>query len=193
MKNERIQIVYKRVDELREYENNPRNNDNAVEAVAASIQLAGFKVPMVIDVDGVIVAGHTRLKAAKRLGMTEVPCIIADDLTEEQIRAFRLADNKVSELAGWNFDKLDDEMEILEEMGMDMSVFGFSDEGDSDILEAINDNEEDRTKSNEFKMTFGKHTCILTEDEYEDLLNRYDDYISENGVSFGFVRWLLNG
>ncbi len=122
MNNERIQIVYKRVDELREYDNNPRNNDNAVDAVAASIELAGFKVPMVIDADGVIVAGHTRLKAAKKLGMTEVPCIIADDLTDDQIRAFRLADNKVSELAGWDIEKLGQE---LAEIDIDMSVFGF--------------------------------------------------------------------
>lgn len=132
MKNEKIQIVYRRVDELREYENNPRKNDKAVKAVAASIELAGFKVPMVIDTDGVIVAGHTRLKAAKKLGMTEVPCIIADDLSEDQIRAFRLADNKVSELAEWDFEKLEEEMAVLEKTGIDMSVFGFdvAEEGD---------------------------------------------------------------
>lgn len=127
MKNERIQIVYKRVDELREYDNNPRKNDSAVDAVAASIDLAGFKVPMVIDSDGIIVAGHTRLKAAKQLGMTEVPCIIADDLTEEQIQAFRLADNKVSELALWDFDKLEAELMMLADTDIDMTVFGFED------------------------------------------------------------------
>lgn len=127
MKNERIQIVYKRVDELREYDNNPRKNDSAVDAVAASIDLAGFKVPMVIDSDGIIVAGHTRLKAAKQLGMTEVPCIIADDLTEEQIQAFRLADNKVSELAEWDFAKLEAELMMLADTDIDMTVFGFED------------------------------------------------------------------
>ena len=125
MKNERIQIVYKYVDELREYDNNPRKNDGAVAAVAASIELAGFKVPIVIDADGVIVAGHTRIKAAKRLGLKEVPCIIADDLSDEQIRAFRLADNKVSELAEWDFDKLDMELLSLAETDIDMSAFGF--------------------------------------------------------------------
>lgn len=130
MINEQIAIVYKSVDELREYENNPRNNDKAVAAVAASIELAGFKVPIVIDGNGVIVAGHTRLKAAKQLGMQSVPCIIADDLTDEQIRAFRLADNKVSELAGWDFDKLEAELAQLREL--DMSAFGFDDADDED-------------------------------------------------------------
>ena len=125
MKSEEIKIVYKRVDELREYENNPRNNDSAVAAVAASIDLAGFKVPIVVDAAGVIVAGHTRLKAAKRLGMQAVPCIVADDLSDEQIKAFRLADNKVGELAGWDFEKLDDELERLAAAGIDMEAFGF--------------------------------------------------------------------
>lgn len=139
MQDERMQIVYKRVDELREYDNNPRNNDNAVDAVAASIELAGFKVPMVIDAAGVIVAGHTRLKAAKRLGMTEVPCIIADDLTDEQIRAFRLADNKVSELAEWDFDKLDVELMSLADTDIDMSVFGFDDFDFEEPQEVVED------------------------------------------------------
>lgn len=130
MINEKIAIVYKSVDELREYENNPRNNDKAVAAVAASIELAGFKVPIVIDGNGVIVAGHTRLKAAKRLGMQSVPCIVADDLTDEQIRAFRLADNKVGELADWDFDKLDAELEQLR--NLDMSAFGFDMADDED-------------------------------------------------------------
>ena len=83
------------------YEKNPRKNDDAVKYVAESIQQFGFKVPIVIDTNGVIIAGHTRYKASKKLGLKEVPCIIADDLTEEQIKAYRLADNKVSELSEW--------------------------------------------------------------------------------------------
>ena len=130
--NEEIKIVYKRVDELREYANNPRNNDSAVAAVAASIKLAGFKVPLVVDAAGVIVAGHTRLKAAKQLGMQAVPCIVADDLNDEQIKAFRLADNKVSELAEWDFDKLDAELAQLQEMGLDMAAFGFDTDDSED-------------------------------------------------------------
>lgn len=120
-----LQIVYKNVDELTPYENNPRNNDNAVEAVAKSIKEFGFKVPLVIDKDGEIAAGHTRLKAAKELGLEEVPCIIADDLTPEQVKAFRLADNKVAEFAEWDFELLNNELFELDEINFDMEQFGF--------------------------------------------------------------------
>lgn len=87
-----MKVIEKRVETLTEYARNPRKNDGAVDKVAASIAEFGFKVPVVIDKDGVIVAGHTRVKAARKLGMESVPCIVADDLTEEQIKAFRLAD-----------------------------------------------------------------------------------------------------
>lgn len=121
-----MQIINKKIDELTPYENNPRNNDEAVKYVAESIKEFGFKVPMVIDSNNVIVCGHTRYKAAMELGMEEVPCIIADDLTEEQIKAFRLADNKVSEVAAWDLEKLDIEIAELEELGdIDMTAFGF--------------------------------------------------------------------
>lgn len=118
-----MKIVEKKLSELKEYENNPRHNEGAVDAVAASIKEFGFKVPIVIDSDGVIIAGHTRKKAAEKLGLKTVPCIIADDLTPEQIKAFRLADNKTSELAGWDFEKL--EAELAELGDMDMTAFGF--------------------------------------------------------------------
>lgn len=118
-----MDIVQKQVAELREYENNPRINDGAVTAVAESIERFGFKVPIVIDSGGVIIAGHTRKKAAERLGLASVPCIVADDLTPEQIKAFRLADNKTGELADWDFSAL--EKELAELYDFDMSVFGF--------------------------------------------------------------------
>lgn len=119
---EKLKIVYKKLDDLTPYENNPRLNDGAVDAVAKSIEEFGFKVPIVIDKDGVIVAGHTRLKAAKQLAIDEVPCIIADDLSDEELKAFRLADNKVAELAEWDFEKLEAE---LTDIDFDMSDFGF--------------------------------------------------------------------
>ena len=105
------------------YEKNPRKNDDAVKCVAASIDEFGFKVPIVIDKDDIIVAGHTRYKAAKKLGLKEVPCIVADDLTDEQVKAFRLADNKVAEASEWDFDLLGDELDDI--FDIDMEAFGF--------------------------------------------------------------------
>jgi len=122
-----MQIINKPIGELKPYENNPRKNDKAVDAVAASIKQFGFKQPIVIDKDNVIVCGHTRYKAAQKLGLQEVPCIMADDLSDEQIRAFRLADNKTAELAEWDFSLLDFELENID---MDMSEFGFELEED---------------------------------------------------------------
>lgn len=109
-----MKIVNVSLPDLKPYENNPRINDNAVESVMNSIKEFGFKVPIVITKDNVIVAGHTRYKASLELGLENVPCIIADDLTDEQIKAFRLADNKVSELADWDFEKLKQELVNLE-------------------------------------------------------------------------------
>ena len=129
-----MDIIQKAVTELREYENNPRNNDEAVQAVAESIKQFGFKVPIIIDRAGVIVAGHTRKKAAERLGLASVPCIVADDLTPEQIKAFRLADNKTGELAEWDFDLLEKELAELTAFDVDMSLFGF-DESIFDLVE----------------------------------------------------------
>lgn len=105
-----MEVIDKKIAELIPYAKNPRKNDQAVNAVAASIREFGFKVPIVIDSAGVIVAGHTRLKAALMLGLETVPCVVADDLTEDQIKAFRLADNKTAELAEWDLALLDEEI-----------------------------------------------------------------------------------
>ena len=89
-----MNIVDIKLDDLKPYENNPRNNEEAIEPVANSIKSYGFKVPIVVDKNNIIIAGHTRYKAAKKLGLNKVPCIVADDLTEDQVNAFRLVDNK---------------------------------------------------------------------------------------------------
>jgi len=120
---ERLKIEYVRVDDIIPYDKNPRRNDKAVDAVAASMRSFGFKVPIVIDENNVIVCGHTRIKAAKRLGIEEAPCVRAVDLTPEQIRAFRVADNKVSELAEWDDALLAGEVAALPEF--DFEQFGF--------------------------------------------------------------------
>ena len=130
-----MDIINLPLDRLIPYANNPRNNNNSVDLVAASIKEFGFKVPIIVDKENVIVAGHTRLLAAKKLGLEEVPCIVADDLTEPQIKAFRLADNKVSEFAEWDMDKLAIEMDMIE---FDMTEFGF-DEIEEEPEEVIED------------------------------------------------------
>ena len=119
-----MEIILKKPEDLILYSNNPRLNDKAADAVANSIRDFGFKVPIVIDSNNVIVTGHTRLKASQKLGLETVPCIVADDLTPEQVKAFRLADNKVTEISEWDFEKL--EAELLE-LDYDMSQFGFED------------------------------------------------------------------
>ena len=113
------------INDLKPYKNNPRKNDKAVDAVVKSIQQFGFKEPIVIDKDNVIVCGHTRLKAAQKLKLEKIPCVIADDLTPEQIKAFRLIDNKTAELAEWDFDMLSKELANIEIPEFDMAEFDF--------------------------------------------------------------------
>ena len=132
-----MKIIEMPIEKLQDYSNNPRHNEAAIGKVAASISEFGFKVPIVIDKDNVIIAGHTRRKAAERLGMKTVPCIIADDLTEEQVKAFRLADNKTGEFAEWDFVKLNEELAELHDI--DMSMFGFLNAQDVNIDDFFED------------------------------------------------------
>jgi site-specific DNA-methyltransferase (adenine-specific) len=158
-----MKIFEKSIEELIPYVNNPRNNEEAIDFVAASIKEFGFKNPIIIDKDGVIVAGHTRHAAAKRLGLQKVPCIIADDLSEQQIKAFRLADNKTAEFATWNLEKLDVELESID---LDMVDFGFdselSDEGAG--LEVVEDEAPELPAEPKAKLgdlyKLGKHRLI---------------------------------
>ena len=151
MKQERM--FYKKTDELIPYVNNPRNNDQAVDAVASSIKNFGFKVPIVIDSKNEIINGHTRLKAAKKLGIEEVPVIVADDLTEDQIKAFRIADNKVAELADWDEELLLAELDMIE---MDMGQFNIDmSELDLDSSEEVVEDEFDDTPPEEPQAKYG--------------------------------------
>lgn len=146
-----MNVIKMNVSELIPYENNPRHNDVAVDYIANSIKEFGFKQPIVIDKNNVIIAGHTRLKAAQKLGLSEVPVIIADDLTDDQVKAYRLADNKTAEIATWDFDLLDLELDNIE---MDMSDFGFELEGEDFNFDVPDKNE------SEFKETDSKTvTC----------------------------------
>lgn len=127
MRNTEISDIVKIMDinALKPYPNNPRKNEHAIEPVANSIREFGFKQPIIVDKNNVIIAGHTRLLAAKELGMTKVPVIVADDLDPEQVKAYRLADNKTGELAGWDFEQLDIELGDISDI--DMGQFGFLD------------------------------------------------------------------
>lgn len=120
-----IEVTYLPIFSVKPYEKNPRRNDDAVDAVAASIREFGFKVPIVVDKDGIIIAGHTRYKAAVKLGLCEVPCVKAEHLTPKQVKAYRLADNKTGELAEWDSALLNFELSSLEAV-FDMTQFGFS-------------------------------------------------------------------
>ena len=160
-----MEIKDLKITDLKPYEKNPRMNDNAVPYVANSIKEFGFKVPIIIDKKNVIVAGHTRYKAAQQLGLETVPCIIADDLTPKQIKAFRLADNKTAEKAEWDTEFLSDELKEL--LDVDMGAFGFEDVLDDleDELEAQEDDyemelpEEPRTKIGQI-WQLGKHRLM---------------------------------
>ena len=160
-----MEIKMVKIDDLKPYVNNPRFNDDAVEYVANSIKEFGFKVPIVLDKNNEIVAGHTRYKASLELGLKEVPCIIADDLNEEQIKAFRLADNKVSEKASWNFDLLDEEIEDI--INIDMSDFGFEEIDDIDLDDFFVENEEKEKKE---KIEMIKCPCC------EEIFEMKDEY-----------------
>ena len=118
-----MEIVEKTLSEIQPYEKNPRKNDAAVQYVEASIREFGFRIPIIIDKNGVIVCGHTRYKAARKMKLEKVPCIYADDLTEEQIRAFRIADNKTGEAASWDWSILPEELKGIKTI--DMTDFGF--------------------------------------------------------------------
>ena len=177
-----MNIIEINISDIKEYENNPRNNENAIEPVANSIKEFGFKVPIILDRDNVIVAGHTRIRAAKKLGLETVPCVIADDLTPEQIKAFRLADNKVGEIAEWDFTKLEEELKAIQDIDMsdfefDMTMFEEepeAEEDDFDIEGALEEVEEPKSNLGDIyqlgnhRLMCGDSTAI---DDLDKLMN----------------------
>ena len=170
-----MNIIDLKIDDLKPYENNPRINKDAIEPVANSIEEFGFKVPIIVDRNNVIIAGHTRLLAAKKLGLNVVPCLIADDLTEEQVKAFRLADNKVGEIAEWDFEKLEEELKLISEI--DMSLFEFDLSALEEPEEVVEDDyeielpEEPRTKLGDI-YKLGNHYLICGDSTKEEDVKR---------------------
>jgi hypothetical protein len=132
-RNTRVQFFYHDIHSLKPYDFNPRDNAAAIDSVANSIKTFGFLVPVVIDNNDILVAGHTRVEAAKKLGLSEVPAVRAEHLTEDQINAFRIIDNKVSELASWDFSLLAGEIQKLSNSGIVLTEFGW----DQDALDCL--------------------------------------------------------
>ena len=156
-------IIMLPVSEVRPYEKNPRKNAEAVKYVKASIEKFGFKQPIIVDSNRVIIAGHTRLEAAKSLGMAEVPCIVADDLTDAQVKALRLADNKVAEFSEWEMNLLGEELgELAEISDIDMGDFGFDDN-----LYKIGDEEENETEEKGVNLSETFQVIVECENEIE--------------------------
>lgn len=174
------------IKDLKPYEKNPRKNDDAVKYVAESIKQFGFKVPIVIDKDNVIVAGHTRYKACKKLGIEQVPCVIADDLTDEQIKAYRLADNKVSEYAEWDFSLLDEELSDI--IDLDMSDFGFLDDEDIELDIEHETKENAESIETQHYLVCGQYKIPIDAEEQKLFSDKVEEYLNDYGTVYGFVR-----
>jgi ParB-like chromosome segregation protein Spo0J len=132
-----MEIIYKPISKIQPYARNPRLNEDAVDKVAASIREFGFRNPLILDASGVVIAGHTRLKAAEKIGMTKVPCITADDLTPEKVKAFRIVDNKSAEYSKWDFEALAAELEDLQSAGYDLSMTAFDQKELDELLDSL--------------------------------------------------------
>ena len=189
-----------KVEDLIPYINNPRNNENAVDKVASSISEFGFKNPIVIDKNNVIINGHTRLLASKKLGLKEVPVIVADDLSEAQVKAFRIADNKTSEYASWDKELLRVELDMLEEMDFDLELVNidYSDfdgmDIDLDDIELPNELELERTEQGNTllkNLKFGSYNITLSDEEFKMLTVLVENYIEKTGVLQGFIQDLI--
>lgn len=187
-----MNIVERSIGDIRPYEKNPRKNAKAVGYVAESIRQFGFKVPLVVDRDGVIVTGHTRYKAAKQLGLETVPCIVADDLTEEQIKAFRLADNKVAEKAEWDFDLLDGEIADLTDWDMEALGFDFSwNSGEEEEPEEEFEQEPERKQNERLRTDYAYNLPFVdldrTEGKYQMPIIEPENHLPDSLIGFNYA------
>lgn len=178
--------------------NNSRtHSDEQIAQVAASIKEFGFLIPVLVDTEQVIIAGHCRVLAAEQLGLSTVPCIEATHLTENQKKAFLIADNKLALNAGWNEDALALSITELEANGFNIELLGFSlDELDSllkidDDVDIDFDKDEGRSGATINYLSFGKAKIPLADEEHEQLIACLDRYVAENGAFFGFASHLL--
>lgn len=180
--------------ELKPYENNPRVNDYAVKKVLASIEEFGFTSPILVDPELVIIAGHTRREAAILKGLEKVPYIVVDWMSPEQVRAYRIADNKLSELSTWDGVALKEELFELKELDFPLEVMGFTEMDLKDLF--VEEEPEEKEKAPKEEKTtlpmlrFGSNSVRITEDELVLLSNRYNEYV-ELTPEEGFIVWLL--
>ena len=185
-----MRILNINIDNIVPYKNNPRHNDEAVDYVANSIKEFGFKVPIIIDKNNVIVTGHTRWKASKKLGLKKVPCIRADDLTDEQVKAFRLADNSVAEIATWDMSKLQIE---LDDIDIDMNAFGLDFEPfESSLTEDDEDDEgwygDERERTNRAYNLDLIDYVNMTDDFWQMPIIENDNYIPDELIGFNYAK-----
>ena len=164
-----MELIELPVNKIKPYEKNPRKNDGAVEAVAESIKQCGYIAPIIVDEGNVILAGHTRLKALKKLGYKKVPVVIKEGLSEEQKRKYRLLDNKTNELAEWDFDLLEDELEGLDFGGLELG-WGFNSEDDAEETEE----EAYERRKQEFREKMDRGELSEDSDEYQEFLQKFE-------------------
>ncbi|EGG86900.1 MAG: ParB N-terminal domain-containing protein [Enterocloster sp.] len=190
---EDMKVLYADPLDLIPYENNPRINDYAVKKVLESIKEYGFTNPILVDAGLIIIAGHTRREAAILAGLEKVPYIIKDDLTPEQVKAYRIADNKLAELSTWDEEALKAELFELQELDYPLEVMGFT---EMDLKDLFEEKEEPKAKKPKEEKTtlpmlrFGSNSVRITEDELVLLSNRYNEYV-ELTPEEGFISWLL--
>lgn len=189
-----MNIITKKLKELRPYKNNPRRNDAAVQFVMKSIQEFGYLVPIVIDKNDEIVAGHTRYKALKKLGIQQVPCVVADELTEDQIKAFRIADNSVSSVAEWDITKLAVEMSDISldlgEFGLDLGSF----EGGTSTFTQPDDEDDEGYYGDERERTYNTYNMDLvdhvdlTQDKWQMPIIHKTKFVPNDMIGFKYVK-----
>lgn len=188
-----MQVLYRDPLELVPYENNPRVNDYAVKKVLESVKEYGFTNPILVDKDMVIIAGHTRREASILAGLKKVPYIVMGDLTPEQVKAYRIADNKLAELATWDEEALKEELFELKEMDYPLEVMGFTEMDLKDLFTEKEPPKEKKAKEEKTTLPmlrFGSNSIRITDEELVMLSNRYNEY-TELTPSEGFVVWLL--
>lgn len=186
-----MDVISMAISDIKPYPNNPRKNDDAVTATANSIKEFGWQQPIIVDKDNIIIAGHTRYKAAKQLNMDKVPVVVAKNLSKEQVKAYRLADNKTGEIADWDSEFLEDELANI--IDFDMEDFGFEQiKNDVNIDDIFFDDKEQQKKDNEFYLKWENKKVVVSQDTLLFLNNKLNEYKNaETNKEIDFVQWLL--